>query len=174
MSLLVFFNENLKYNSNVVCKGCHDFSMLASELKNIFIVQIEESNYRCYMLGVTKEEAILILKNSDLTEKKIFYKIGLNVDRLFFENILFDACKENEKFNYCRKITCQLCNRVKEFNAELKKKSFSNRIKMLKVGFSRKKNHDKTSLNLTSLIYNQKTLFLSESPCRFKPQTLNP
>ena len=124
MSLLVFFNENLKYNSNVVCKGCHDFSMLASELKNIFIVQIEESNYRCYMLGVTKEEAILILKNSDLTEKKIFYKIGLNVDRLFFENILFDACKENEKFNYCRKITRQLCNRVKEFNAELKKKVF--------------------------------------------------
>ena len=44
--------------------------MLAYELKNIFMIQIEENNYHCYISGVIKEEAISIFKNSDLTEIK--------------------------------------------------------------------------------------------------------
>ena len=100
--------------------------MFARGLQNVHIIDIE------------KNKTLKTLKNSDLSVKKEFYKMGLNMDKDFCQNILFDVYKEQEKCNYCKKDTCKICTKVKELSSKLKKDVSSSRIKMLKDGFFKK------------------------------------
>ena len=44
-------------------------------LSNIAILNIRGSDYHCIISGIRKSEAINLMQNTDLTEKKEHYKI---------------------------------------------------------------------------------------------------
>ena len=63
-----FLNFGFKPQSNV-CNRCHDLLMMFMNLSNIAILNIEVSDYRCIISLISKNEAINLLQNADLTEK---------------------------------------------------------------------------------------------------------
>ena len=54
-----------------VCNRCHDFSMIVQNLDDFVILKIKGVNYRCYIIGMDKEDAISLLNNSVLENKKV-------------------------------------------------------------------------------------------------------
>ena len=42
---------------------------MSMNLSNIAISKIKNADYRCIITGITKTEAIILIKNIDLTEK---------------------------------------------------------------------------------------------------------
>ena len=54
-----------------VCNRCHDFSMIVQNLDDFVILKIKGVNYRCYIIGMNKEDAISLLNNSVLENKKV-------------------------------------------------------------------------------------------------------
>ena len=53
-----------------VCNNCHDSLMISMNLSNIAIINIKGSDY-CYIIsGISKIEAIKLLQNIDMTEKR--------------------------------------------------------------------------------------------------------
>ena len=65
-----FKSVGLKYQP-YVCIGCHEFSMSVMNLSDFFIWNIKGVDYRVYASGVSNQEAINILKNSDLSDKGV-------------------------------------------------------------------------------------------------------
>ena len=47
-----------------VCNGCHTLSMIGYEFKNIAILNAKGVDYRCILLGISKNDAISRLNNS--------------------------------------------------------------------------------------------------------------
>ena len=54
-----------------VCNGCHDFSMTVQNLSDFFIVTVTKVDYRCYIVGIDKKDAISLLNNSVLSSKGV-------------------------------------------------------------------------------------------------------
>ena len=54
-----------------VCDGCHDLSMTVKNLSDLFVVTIKNVDYRVYMTGVDKKDAVNILNNSKLGNKGV-------------------------------------------------------------------------------------------------------
>ena len=52
-----------------VCNKCHGLSMMAYELKNIAILNVNGVDYRCVLWNMTKNEAINVLNNYWLDDK---------------------------------------------------------------------------------------------------------
>ena len=76
-----FLNYSFKFQPNV-CHRCHDLLMMSMNLSNIAIRNIKGSDYRCIISLISKNEAINLMQNADLTEKsgtiesiKIYYDI---------------------------------------------------------------------------------------------------
>ena len=69
LSLLVF-SDGFKYQP-YVCNACHDFSMTVQNLSNFFIVTIKNVDYRYYIVGVNKNDAVNLLNNSVLGDKGV-------------------------------------------------------------------------------------------------------
>ena len=65
-----FKSVGFKYQP-YVCNGCHEFSMSVMNLSDFFIWNIKGVDYRVYASGVSNQEAINILKNSDLSDKGV-------------------------------------------------------------------------------------------------------
>ena len=65
-----FKSVSFKYQP-FVCNGCHDFSMGVMNLSDFFIWNIKGNNYRVYASGVSKQEAVNILNNSNLDDKGV-------------------------------------------------------------------------------------------------------
>ena len=63
-----FLNYSLKFQPNV-CNRCHDLLMMSVNLSEIAILKIKSSDYRCIISLISKNEAIKLLQNADLTEK---------------------------------------------------------------------------------------------------------
>ena len=63
-----FLNKDFKFQPNI-CNGCHDLVMMSMNLSNIFILNIKGSDYRCFISGISKNEAIYLMQNVDFTEK---------------------------------------------------------------------------------------------------------
>ena len=63
-----FLNYSLKFQPNV-CNRCHDLLMISVNLTNIAILNIKGFDYRCIISLVSKNEAINLLQNPDLTGK---------------------------------------------------------------------------------------------------------
>ena len=63
-----FLNYSFTFQSNV-CNRCHDLLMMSINLSNIAILNIKGSDYICIISLISKNEAINLLQNADLTEK---------------------------------------------------------------------------------------------------------
>ena len=50
---------------------CHDFSMTVINLSDFFILNIRGVDYRIYISGINKKEAVNILNNSELGDKGV-------------------------------------------------------------------------------------------------------
>ena len=54
-----------------VCNGCHGFSMIVQNLDDFLILKIKKVDYRCYIVGMNKKDAISLLNNSVLDNKRV-------------------------------------------------------------------------------------------------------
>ena len=68
-----FLNKAFKFQPNV-CNGCHDLLMMPMNLSDIAILNIKSADYRCIISGISKNEAINLMQNIDLTKKVEHYK----------------------------------------------------------------------------------------------------
>ena len=57
-----------------LCDGCYNIMEKSIDLKNIAIADIKKSANRIYFLDMTKRQAKESMANSNLTDKKGFYK----------------------------------------------------------------------------------------------------
>ena len=64
-----FLNYSFKCQPNV-CNRFHDLLMMSMSLSKIAILKIKGSDYRCIISLISKNKAINIMQNADLTEKK--------------------------------------------------------------------------------------------------------
>ena len=63
-----YFNDNFDYQP-YLCNKCHDFLMTVMDLSDLFVLTVKNVDYRVYISGIDKKEAINIYKNSDLGDK---------------------------------------------------------------------------------------------------------
>ena len=66
-------NYSFKFQSNV-CNKCYELLMMSMNLSDIAILNIKDSNYRCIISLISKNEAINLMQNADLTKKAEHYK----------------------------------------------------------------------------------------------------
>ena len=52
-----------------ICNGCHDLMQKTMNFNDVAIVSVKGSDYRIYFLYMSKDDAINIMKNSNLNEK---------------------------------------------------------------------------------------------------------
>ena len=69
---LCFLDINLRFDPEV-CNGCHDLIQKARSF-NVVIVSVKGNDYRIHFWYISKDEAINLLQNVDLTEKLEHYK----------------------------------------------------------------------------------------------------
>ena len=65
-----FLDKSFKFQPNV-CNGYHDLLMMYMNLNDTAILNNKGSNYHCIISEISKSEAIILIKNIDLTEKSI-------------------------------------------------------------------------------------------------------
>ena len=65
-----YFSDSFKYQSSV-CDACHDFNMIIQNLKDFFIVTVQNIDYRVYIANFDKKAAVYILKNFILSDKGV-------------------------------------------------------------------------------------------------------
>ena len=63
-----FLNYSFKFQPNVYNR-CHDLLMMSMNLSDIAILNIKGSDYCCIISLISKNEAINLMQNADLTEK---------------------------------------------------------------------------------------------------------
>ena len=63
-------NKGFKFQPNV-CNRCHDLLMTSMNLSDIAILNIESADYCCIISGISKSEAINLMQNIHLTEKRV-------------------------------------------------------------------------------------------------------
>ena len=65
-----FLNKGLRFLPNVR-NGCHDILLMSINLNDNAILNIRGTDYRCIIDGISKSEAVNVLQNADLTEKRV-------------------------------------------------------------------------------------------------------
>ena len=65
-----FKDIGYKYEPHV-CNGCHDLSMVVYNLNDFMILNIKGVDSRCYVLDMSKNDAITLLNNSVLDNKEV-------------------------------------------------------------------------------------------------------
>ena len=68
VTISIFLNEEFKFQPHV-CNGCHDLLMMSMTLSDIAILNIKGANYCCIISRTSKNEAINLMQNIDLTKK---------------------------------------------------------------------------------------------------------
>ena len=63
-----YFNVGFKIEPHV-CHKCHDVLMTAYELKNIALLNVKWTDFRCILWGISRDEAVNRLNNSVLEDK---------------------------------------------------------------------------------------------------------
>ena len=64
-----FLKVNFRFQA-IVCDGCHNLIQKAMNFDYIAIVYVKENDYRIHFLYISKDKAIYLLRNADLTFKK--------------------------------------------------------------------------------------------------------
>ena len=67
-TIVFFFNYIFKFQPNLYNR-CHDLLMMSINFSDIAILNIKGSDYCCSISLISKNEAINLLQNADLTEK---------------------------------------------------------------------------------------------------------
>ena len=63
-----FLDKGFKYEQ-YLCNGCHDLVQKAMNFNGVAIVSIKGKDYRIRFWYISKDDAINIMKNSNLNEK---------------------------------------------------------------------------------------------------------
>ena len=64
-----FLDKGFTFKQNV-CNGCHNLLVMSMKnLSDIAILNIKGTDYHCISSGISKSEAINLIKNINLTEK---------------------------------------------------------------------------------------------------------
>ena len=63
-----FFKGKFDYQP-YFCNEFHDFSMAVMDLSDVFVLKIKGAEYRVYISGIDKKEAMIVLKSSNLDGK---------------------------------------------------------------------------------------------------------
>ena len=90
LSLLVYLDKNFNYQK-YLCNGCHDLIQKAMNFNDVAIVSIKGNDYRIHFWYMSKDDAISIMHNSNLIDKK---------GTLYF---FFTLCKKDESNNLLSK-----------------------------------------------------------------------
>ena len=64
-----FFNHGFKFQDSV-CIGYHDLTMLSLNISNIIIITVKNFDYCCSIYNISKSEAINVLKNYVLKNRR--------------------------------------------------------------------------------------------------------
>ena len=62
-------DKNFSYQPHL-CNGCHDLMQKAMSFNDVAIVSIKGSDYRIHIWYMSKDDAISIMHNSNLIDKK--------------------------------------------------------------------------------------------------------
>ena len=65
----IFLDKNFSYGP-YLCNGCYNIMQKSTDFKNIAIVHVKKSAYIIYFLYMSKREAKILMKNSNLMDKK--------------------------------------------------------------------------------------------------------
>ena len=66
-----FTDKNFNYIP-YFCNGCYDMSMKVVSIKNLAIISVKEHTYRVNFAFMSKNDAIKLLKHSNLNNKGVF------------------------------------------------------------------------------------------------------
>ena len=64
-----FLDKNFSYGP-YLCNGCYNIMQKSTDFKNVAIVHVKKSAYIIYFLYMSKLEAKILMKNSNLMDKK--------------------------------------------------------------------------------------------------------
>ena len=64
-----FLDKGFEFQPSV-CNGCHDLLMMPMILSNIALLNIKSADYHRIISVITKSEAISLMQNTDLNEKR--------------------------------------------------------------------------------------------------------
>ena len=64
-----FLSKNFSYEP-YLCNGCHDLMQKAMNFNDVAIVSVNGRNFRNHFLFMSKDDAINIMNNSNLNDKK--------------------------------------------------------------------------------------------------------
>ena len=64
----IFLNKGFKFQPNA-CNKCHDLLMMSMDPSDIAILNFKGFDYRCIISGISKNDAINLMQNVDLTKK---------------------------------------------------------------------------------------------------------
>ena len=56
-----------------LCNGCHDLMQKVVSFNDVAIVYVKGSAYRIHFWYMSKDDAISIMSNSNLVDKKVFF-----------------------------------------------------------------------------------------------------
>ena len=62
-------DKNFSYQPHL-CNGCHDLMQKAMSFNDVAIVSIKDSDYRIHFWYMSEDDAISIMHNSNLIDKK--------------------------------------------------------------------------------------------------------
>ena len=65
-----FLNKGFKFQPSL-CNRCHGLLTISMNLRNIAILNIKSACYCCIISKICKNEAINLIQNADLIEKKM-------------------------------------------------------------------------------------------------------
>ena len=68
-----FLNYSFKFQP-IICNRCHGLLIMSMKLSDIAISNTKRSDYRCIISLISINEAIKLMQNADLNEKREHYK----------------------------------------------------------------------------------------------------
>ena len=68
LSLLVFLDKNFKFEQ-YICNGCHDLMQKATNFNYVAVASIKGSDCRIHFWYTSEDDAINVMKNSNLNDK---------------------------------------------------------------------------------------------------------
>ena len=104
-----FLNNSFKVQVNA-CNASHDLLMMSMNISDIVILNIKGSDYYCIISLISKNEAMILMQNVDLTKKwnNMKHKNLLSNIKLGKEILTFAYIEIEKKFFYRNKIFAHL------------------------------------------------------------------